>query len=136
MAALALTFLDAGSPLASMDMTALVEAGRGYTKAQNLAAVDRIDAVFAMLCATERRLAEQEAAEHEAAEQERAAGTKRRRPRPEYARLSPDRLVRAHVITAMGATSYSAGRLVEAAIQLHTRLFRLSRAAREGGRME
>ena len=134
---MALTFLDAGSPLASMDMTALVEAGRGYTKAQNLAAVDRIDAVFAMLCATERRLAEQEAAEHEAteqeaAEQERAAGAKRRRPRPEYARLSPDRLVRAHVITAMGATSYSAGRLVEAAIQLHTRLFRLSRAAREG----
>ncbi|MFL0578606.1 DUF222 domain-containing protein [Dietzia sp. 179-F 9C3 NHS] len=114
--------MDSASPLAAMALPELVEASRGFTRAQNLAAVDRLDAVFAMVCAATRR----------AEEADRCDEAEGRGRGPEYTRLEPARLVRSHVTTAMGAPSWQAGRLVTAAIQLHTRLFRLSRHAREG----
>jgi hypothetical protein len=118
--------LDGRESLAPMDLTALVEAGREYTRARNIASVDRIDTVFAMLC----RIEQQDLARREADDQQAAAGGRGRRP--EYSHLSPERVARSHVSTALDVSSRYAARLVDTAIQLHTRLFRLSRAAGTG----
>jgi hypothetical protein len=107
--------------LPQMDLPDLVDAARDFTRAQNLAAVDRLDAVFAMVRVATARAEEQDRADAEAGRRRRA-----------HERVDPARLVRSHVTTAMGAPAWHAARLVTAAIQLHTRLPRLSRHARDG----
>ena len=118
--------MPAASPLASMSLTELVEASREFTLDQNLAAVDRIDAVFAMVCAVTART---EAEDIRRDDEDAAAG---RPQRPGYARLAPTRLARSHVSTAMGLPTWHADRMITAAVQLHTRLPLLSQHARDG----
>ena len=114
--------IDVARQLESLDLSELVELSRDFTREQNLAAVARLDAVFAMVEVVSRR-------ERIRRGEDEAAG---REPGPEYAQLEPPRLVRSHVTTAMGVPAWHAGRLVTAAVQMRTRLRRLSRHAREG----
>ena len=111
-----------GADLLSLELSDLVEAGRGFTRAANLAAVDRLDAVFALVRAAEARDA------HDA----EVAAAEGRPARPAYERMEPVRLARSHVTTAMCVTAWYAGRLVDTAVQLHTRLPRLNEAVRQG----
>ncbi|WP_406897288.1 DUF222 domain-containing protein [Dietzia sp. 179-F 9C3 NHS] len=114
------------TPLASMSLAELVEASRAVTLTQNLAAVERLDTVYAMVRAVTART---EAEETRRDDEDAAAG---RPPRPGYARLAPTRLARSHVSTAMSLPTWHADRMITAAVQLHTRLPVLSRHARDG----
>ena len=51
--------------LPQMDLPDLVDAARDFTRAQNLAAVDRLDAVFAMVRVATARAEEQDRADAE-----------------------------------------------------------------------
>ncbi|HHX85842.1 MAG TPA: DUF222 domain-containing protein, partial [Actinomycetales bacterium] len=114
------------TPLASMSLAELVEASRAVTLSQNLAAVERLDTVYAMVRAVTARTEDEETRRDD---EDAAAG---RPPRPGYARLAPTRLARSHVSTAMSLPTWHADRMITAAVQLHTRLPVLSRHARDG----
>lgn len=114
--------LEVSEPLSSLSKDALEQTARELTRARNLAAVTRLDVVYALVGAEQR-------ARDLATEDDRA----HERPAPaEHARMDAERLARALVTTAMCVTDWHAGRMVAAAVQLHTRLRRLDSAARRG----
>ena len=107
-------------PLESLGAEALSEAARSATVAQNLAGATRLHAAH-LLVETMRRL-DREAREMTAARSSRAG----------HARLDPAGRARDHLSAALSLTSWHAGRLVAAAVQIHTRLPLLRSAVQRG----
>ncbi|MFN3602984.1 MAG: DUF222 domain-containing protein, partial [Dietzia sp.] len=105
-------------PLGTLGAEALSEVARSATLAQNLAAATRLQAAH-HLVETMGRLDE-------------AAHDDEARPRPAYARLDPADRARDHLAAAMALTTWHAGRLVTAAVQIHTRLPLLRKAVDRG----
>ncbi|PTM86047.1 HNH endonuclease signature motif containing protein [Dietzia psychralcaliphila] len=108
----------APEPLDTLGAEALSEVARSATLAQNLAAATRLQAAHHIVD-TMRRL-------DEAAHGDVVC------PRPAFARLDPADRARDHLAAAMALTTWHAGRLVTAAVQIHTRLSRLRKAVERG----
>lgn len=95
-----------------VDLTAVSEAARSATLAQNLAGARRLDAADRMVALFARR------EECGGGDGSVTGGS----GRPAYARLDPQARVRDHMAAACQLTSWHAGRLVTAGVQIHRRL--------------
>ena len=104
-------------------MEALSEVARSATAAQNLAGATRLQAAH-HLVETMGRI-DRDTHDH-------SDGGSSSRPRPSHARLDPMDRARDHLAAAMALTTWHAGRLVTAGVQVHTRLPRLRKAVRRG----
>lgn len=101
-----------------LDPELLSTVARDATRAQNLAGATRLEAAFHLVEAL-RKLDE-------------SAGGRESAKRAAYARLEPADRARDHLSAAMSLTTWHAGRLVTAAVEIHTRLRLLRKAVARG----
>lgn len=107
---------------AGVDLTAVSEATRSATLAQNLAGARRLDAADRMVAQFARR--------DEC--RDRPGGADGVGNRPAYARLHAQARARDHLAAACQLTSWHAGRMVTAGVQIHRRLPQLLAMLEEG----
>lgn len=105
-------------PLDSLDADALSEISRSATLTQNLAGATRLEAAFRLV----ERIRRLDEAHREADSA----------PRSAFSRLEPADQAQNHLSAAMSLTSWHAGRLVTAGVQVHTRLRLLRDAVGRG----
>lgn len=110
--------------LGMLDMTAVSEAARSATLAQNRAGATRLEAA-AVLVEQMTRLGEEGSG---GAGEGRDGGARR----PAYARLDPQARARDHLAAACQLTCWHAARLVTAGVQIHNRLSRLRSSVERG----
>ncbi len=119
-------------PLDSLGAAALSEVARSATLAQNLAAATRLQAAH-HLVETFRRIDEDHHGRPGTGDVGAGSGAgSGADTRPAYARLDPADRARDHLAAAMALTTWHAGRVVTAGVQIHTRLPRLRSAVDRG----
>lgn len=110
-------------PLESLGLETLSEVARSATMAQNLAGATRLQAAHHLVESMGRI---------DRDTHDRAGRCGNGRSRPTHARLDAMGRARDHLSAAMALTTWHAGRLVTAGVQVHTRLPSLRKAVRRG----
>ncbi|SMO52553.1 hypothetical protein SAMN06265174_102134 [Dietzia kunjamensis subsp. schimae] len=113
--------------LGGLDSTAVSEAARAATLAQNRAGATRLEAAAALVEQMSR--ADEVGTGVDRAEGVAGSGA---RARPAYARLDPQSRARDHLVAACQLTCWHAARLVTAGVQIHSRLARLRASVERG----
>ncbi|UVE94587.1 HNH endonuclease signature motif containing protein [Dietzia sp. B32] len=110
--------------LGGLDTTAVSEAARAATLAQNRAGATRLEAAAALV--------EQMSRADEVGTGADGVGGNGCPTRPAYARLDPQSRARDHLVAACQLTCWHAARLVTAGVQIHSRLARLRASVERG----
>lgn len=112
----------------SQDLRAISEAARSASLAANVAGARRLAAADRMVA----QFAGREECGGVEGGTEGSGAADGRRVRPEYARLNPEARARDHLAAACRLTTWHAGRLVTAGVQIHRRLPHLLAIVGEG----
>ncbi|WP_419763284.1 HNH endonuclease [Dietzia kunjamensis] len=115
--------------LGGLDTTAVSEAARAATLAQNRAGATRLEAAAALVEQMSRAELGKDADGTDGLDGVAGSGG---RARPAYARLDPQSRARDHLVAACQLTCWHASRLVTAGVQIHSRLTRLRASVERG----
>ncbi|MGN7225557.1 HNH endonuclease [Dietzia maris] len=115
--------------LGGLDTTAVSEAARAATLAQNRAGATRLEAAAALVEQMSRAELGKDADGADGLDGVAGSGG---RARPAYARLDPQSRARDHLVAACQLTCWHAARLVTAGVQIHSRLTRLRASVERG----